>query len=108
MSLSTAIAHTQTEQAMRPIITDLTIQWACKNRVKMERSDEAASGGIMTSPFGSVASASPAGAEARTSQRGQGGLIGPSTFEVSREINEPLWRSRIPREKCPILSASAG
>jgi hypothetical protein len=55
---------------MRPIITDLTIQWACQNRVKMERSDEAASGGIMTSPFGSVASASPAGAEAKDLSKG--------------------------------------
>src|SRR5215470_2943070 len=51
MSLSTAIAHTHTEQAMRPIITDLTIQWACQNRVKMERSDGAASVGSMISSF---------------------------------------------------------
>src|SRR5215470_3676755 len=91
MILSTAIAHTQTEQTIRPIITLLTIQWACQNSVKIDRSDGATSGGIMTHPFGSMATANPAGADARTSQRGQiRTRSGPSTFGVSREIDEPL------------------
>src|SRR5215471_2326777 len=88
MTLSIAIAHTHTEQANRPIITLLTIQWACQNRVKMDRSDGATSGGIMIRPFGSVTTANPAGADARTSRRGQ---PEPVTFGVSREIDEPLW-----------------
>src|ERR1700731_2413259 len=37
---SIAIAHTQTEQTRSPTITDLTIQCACKNSVRSERSDE--------------------------------------------------------------------
>src|SRR5450755_4164305 len=40
MVLSTAIAHTHTEQTSSPTITPLTIQWACKNSVNNERSEE--------------------------------------------------------------------
>ena len=35
-----AIAHTQTEQTSSPIITVLTIQCACQNRCKSDRSEE--------------------------------------------------------------------
>src|SRR6516162_9224014 len=38
--LSMAIAQTQIEQTKRPIITAFTIQCACQNSVKSERSDE--------------------------------------------------------------------
>src|SRR5579884_1867935 len=34
------IAQTQTEHTSSPIITLLTIQWACQNSVKSERSDD--------------------------------------------------------------------
>src|SRR5271169_5015013 len=40
MNLSTAIAHTHTEHTSSPTITPLTIQWACKNSVSNERSEE--------------------------------------------------------------------
>src|ERR1700742_3776940 len=40
MILSTAIAHTQTEQTRSPSITPLTIQCACMKSVIKERSEE--------------------------------------------------------------------
>ena len=38
--LSIAIAQTQTEQTIRPVITVLTSQWACQNRWNSDRSEE--------------------------------------------------------------------
>ena len=38
--MSTAIAHTQTEQTRSPSITVLTSQWACQNRPNSERSED--------------------------------------------------------------------
>ena len=53
-----AIAQTQTEQTSSPIITVLTIQWACQNSVNSERSEEvsgstdcATSAGFMGTSF---------------------------------------------------------
>src|SRR5215470_17526372 len=40
MVLSITIAHTQIDAASRPSMTVLTIQWACRNRVSSERSEE--------------------------------------------------------------------
>src|SRR4051794_19627161 len=56
--LSMAIAHTQTEQMISPIITALTIQCACQNRLNSERSEEVSpicgrSAGFIAYPFGS-------------------------------------------------------
>src|SRR5262249_11392095 len=104
-----ANAHTQHEQTIRPIIRLLTIQWACQNSVKIDRSDGATSGGIMTHPFGSMATANPAGANARTSQRGK---FGPDRARQPSESRvKSMSRSRrlrIPREKCPIFDGIAG
>ena len=36
--LSIAMAHTQTEQAIRPSMTAFTIQWACQNRAMSDTS----------------------------------------------------------------------
>src|SRR5262245_20542787 len=54
-----AMAHTQTEHTMSPSMVNLTIQWACQNRPKIERSDEvsgsaccATSAGFMAYPLG--------------------------------------------------------
>ena len=56
--LSMAIAQTQTEHTSRPIMTALTIQWACQNSVNSERSEEvsgstdcATSAGFMGTSF---------------------------------------------------------
>src|SRR5690349_18639217 len=38
--LSIAIAQTQTEQTISPIITVLTSQWACQNRWNSDRSED--------------------------------------------------------------------
>src|SRR5690242_19770185 len=58
--LSTTIAHTQMDATSSPIITILTIQWACQNNVKSDRSEEvsgsadcATSAGFMFTPLGS-------------------------------------------------------
>src|SRR6266545_1234087 len=60
MSLSIAIAHTQTDATSSPAITSLTIQWAFQNSVKIDRSEEvsgsadcARSAGFIGFPFGS-------------------------------------------------------
>jgi hypothetical protein len=39
--LSIAIAHTQTEQAISPIMTAFTIQWACQNSAISDTSVDA-------------------------------------------------------------------
>ena len=56
--LSMAMAQTQTEQTSSPIMTALTIQWACQNRVSSERSEDvsgstdcATSAGFMGTSF---------------------------------------------------------
>src|SRR5215468_8675862 len=98
MTLSIAIAHTHTEQANRPIITLLTIQWACQNRVKIDRSDGATSGGIMIRPFGSVAAASPADAKAEPLK----------VANVARSARQPS-RSRVKIDvPLPPLAAAEG
>src|ERR1700729_3632234 len=39
-----AMAHTQTEHSNSPAITDLTIQWACRNRCSSDRFDDVSPG----------------------------------------------------------------
>src|SRR5919198_4873240 len=53
-----AIAHTQIEQIRSPIITDLTTQCACMNRVKID-TDWATSAGFMNVLSLSVGAAQP-------------------------------------------------
>src|SRR6478672_4050823 len=65
--LSMAIAHTQTEQPISPIITHLTIQCACQNRLNRERSEEVSpicgrSAGFIDYPFGSAGQGASGGA----------------------------------------------
>src|SRR5450631_2733000 len=76
--LSIAIAHTHTEQIKSPIMTVLTIQWACQNSVNSERSEEvsgstdcATSAGFMGTSFAlSALSVRPA-AETKSPSNGQ-------------------------------------
>src|SRR5579872_6117062 len=76
--LSMAIAQTHTEQNKSPIMTDLTIQWACQNSVKSERSDDvsgstdcATSAGFMGTSFSlsGFAGQNRRGAQLRTKGR---------------------------------------
>src|SRR5262249_15549132 len=52
-----AIAQTQTEQIIRPIITDLTSQCACQNKLNNERSEELSPGSRSVGFIGSPRSA---------------------------------------------------
>src|ERR1700678_2867302 len=105
MNLSTAIAHTQIEQANSPTITVLTIQCACRNKVKIDRSVGARSAGFMVRPFGSAAIRDTATGPPKTPNRTSPDPAGLPDVYV-KSLNR-CRRLRIPREPSPVLNGYA-
>src|SRR5262245_49990003 len=97
-----AIAHTQTEQIKRPIITVLTTQWAFQNSVNSERSEEvigstdcATSAGFMGTsfPLNPVPSVEPA---RRKNIKSTGARDHPAHAPGRSRMSREIRRSRPP------------
>src|SRR3954453_22176824 len=85
-----AIAHTHTEQVSRPSIVNLTIQWACQNRPKIERSEEVSGSACCATSAGFMAY--PLGYPAIRLRRQTGRRFGSSDQRACRNAHPARWR----------------